>query len=248
MLEWLGQPVAASAHAGEVDNLMALVHWMMLVLFVGWSAFFLYVLVRYRRRRNPKAVYAGVSSRWPATVEASVLIAEVVLLVFFSIPAWSARVDAIPEEHTSTVVRVIAEQFAWNAHYPGPDGRFGRTDIRMVGPDNPVGLDRRDPAAKDDLTTINALNLPVGKPVLVFLSTKDVIHSFGLPQMRVKQDAIPGIVQPVWFTPTQTGSWEIACSQLCGLGHYRMKGGYTIQSQADFEAWFKEEKALSEQQ
>jgi cytochrome c oxidase subunit II len=248
MLEWLGQPVAASAHAGEVDNLMVLVHWMMLVLFVGWSTFFLYVLVRYRRRRNPKAAYAGVSSRWPTTVEASVLIAEVVLLVFFSIPAWSARVDAIPEEHTSTVVRVIAEQFAWNAHYPGPDGRFGRTDIRMVGPDNPVGLDRRDPAAKDDLTTINALNLPVGKPVLVFLSTKDVIHSFGLPQMRVKQDAIPGIVQPVWFTPTQTGSWEIACSQLCGLGHYRMKGGYTIQSQADFEAWFKEESALMNQQ
>lgn len=94
------------------------------------------------------------------------------------------------------------------------------SDIRLVNPDNPIGLDRRDPAGRDDITTINRMNLPVGKPVIVFLSSKDVVHSFGLPQMRVKQDATPGIVQPVWFTPTQTGEWDIACSQLCGLGHF----------------------------
>lgn len=141
-------------------------------------------------------------------------------------------------------MRVVAEQFAWNVHYPGADGRFGRTDIALLGPANPLGLDRTDPAAKDDIATINQLHLPVNRPVIVYLSSKDMVHSFTLPQMRVKQDATPGIAQPVWFTPTETGQWEIVCSQLCGLGHYRMRGFYTIQTQADFDAWLAAEAAL----
>ncbi|HET9359116.1 MAG TPA: hypothetical protein VFO58_05175, partial [Vicinamibacterales bacterium] len=151
------------------------------------------------------------------------------------------NVDALPAEHESTIVRVVAEQFAWNVHYPGADGVFGRTDIRLVDPENPLGLDRTEPPGRDDLVVNGRLNVPVGKPVIVFLSSKDVIHSFGLPQMRVKQDAVPGIVQPVWFTPTMTGEWNIACSQLCGLGHFRMRGIYAIQTQEDYEAWLKEE-------
>ena len=243
MVEWLRMPVAASAHAGDVDQIMALVHWLMLVLFVGWSIFFVYVLVRFRRGANPAANHHGVRGRWSTWVEGGVLAAEVVLLAFFSIPAWSARVDAFPSEQQSTVVRVVAEQFAWNVHYPGRDGRFGRTDIALLSATNPIGLDRADPAGRDDLTTINRLNLPVGRPVIVYLSSKDMVHSFTLPQMRVKQDAVPGIVQPVWFTPTRTGEWEIPCSQLCGLGHYRMRGFYTIQTQADFDTWLSAETA-----
>jgi cytochrome c oxidase subunit 2 len=243
MLEWLGLPVAASGHAAQVDLIMVIVHWMMLLLLVGWGLFFGYVLVRFRHGRHPEANYHGMRGRWSTWVEGGVLLAEVILLAFFSVPAWSARVDALPSEREATVVRVVAEQFAWNAHYPGADTVFGRTDLRLVGPENPLGLDREDPKGKDDITTINQLNLPIGTPVLVFLSSKDVVHSFGLPQMRVKQDAIPGIVQPVWFTPTVAGAWDIACSQLCGLGHYRMKGIYTIQSQADFDAWLAEEAA-----
>lgn len=244
MLGWLGLPVAASAHAGDVDRIMVLVHWLMLVLFVGWSVFFVYVLVRFRQGRHAVANYHGVRARWATWVEGAVLAAEIALLVFFSIPLWSARVDALPAERDSTVVRVVAEQFAWNVHYPGADGVFGRTDIRLVNPDNPLGLDRRDPAAKDDITTINRLNLPLGKPVLVYLSTKDVIHSFGLAEMRVKQDTTPGISQPVWFTPTTTGEWDIACSQLCGLGHSRMRGVYAVLAPADYEAWLARQAAL----
>lgn len=243
MLEWLGLPVAASAEAPDVDRIMVLVHWLMLVLFVGWSAFFAYVLVRFRRARQPVASYHGVRARWATWVESGVLAAEVALLAFFSIPAWSARVDALPAEAESTVVRVVAEQFAWNVHYPGRDGVFGRTDIALVNPDNPLGLDRRDPAAADDITTINRMNLPIGRPALVYLSTKDVVHSFGLPEMRIKQDTTPGISQPVWFTPTLLGEWDIACSQLCGLGHSRMRGVYAVQSQADFDAWLAQQAA-----
>jgi cytochrome c oxidase subunit 2 len=241
MLQWLGQPIAASAHAGQIDQTMALVHWLMLVLFVGWSAFFIYVLMRFRRSRHPVANYHGVRGWWSNLAEAGVLVAEVVLIAFFSVPIWSSRVDALPSEREATVVRIIAEQFSWNIHYPGADGRFGRTDITLVDPDNPIGLDRDDPAGKDDITSINQFNMPIDKPVLVFLSSKDVVHSLGLPQMRVKQDAIPGIVQPVWFTPTITGQWDIACSQLCGLGHAQMRGLYKVMTAEEYQAWLDEE-------
>jgi cytochrome c oxidase subunit 2 len=248
ILNWLGLPVAASAHAGEVDRIMALVHWLMLILFVGWSIFFVYVLVRFRRSAHPKADYRGVRGGWSNWVEGGVLVAEIVLLAFFSIPFWTRNVDAAPPpEAQATVVRVVAEQFAWNVHYPGADGVFGRTDIRLVSPDNPLGLDRDEPVGKDDLIVNGRLNLPLGRPVIVYLSSKDVIHSFGLPQMRVKQDAIPGIVQPVWFTPTQTGQWDIACSQLCGLGHYRMKGVYQVQTPEQYQDWLKEEASFISQ-
>jgi cytochrome c oxidase subunit II len=169
-----------------------------------------------------------------------VVVVEAILLIFFAIPAWAKRVSNFPPESSATVVRVVGEQFAWNVHYPGPDGRFGRTDISLMAADNPLGLDRSDPAAKDDVTTINQLTLPVDKPVLVHLSTKDVIHSFGLYEMRVKQDAVPGLEIPVWFIPNRIGDYEITCSQLCGLGHYRMRGFVNIKSQADYQAFLAE--------
>jgi cytochrome c oxidase subunit II len=245
MLKLLGLPVEGSTHAGQIDGLIVLVHWLMLVLFVGWGVYFIYVLFRFRQGANPRANYHGVKSHFSTYIEAGVAVVEVILLVFFAIPAWATRVSALPAESESTVVRVVAEQFQWNVHYPGRDGKFGRTDIKLIAPDNQLGLDRSDPDAKDDIVTINQLNLPVGKPVIVHLSSKDVIHSFSLPQMRVKQDAVPGMTFPVWFTPTLTGDWEINCSQLCGLGHYRMRGFYSIKSQADYDAWLAEEaKAL----
>lgn len=237
MRQWLGLPVAASAEAASVDQTLVLVHWLMVVLFLGWSAFFVYVLVRFRRRANPRARPADVGRGWATGIEAGILVAEVALLAFFSIPFWSARASALPSAPGALVVRVVAEQFAWNVHYPGGDGVFGLTRVDLIGPDNPLGLDRADTSARDDVTTVNLLHVPIDTPVVVHLTSKDVVHSFTLPEMRVKQDTIPGSVQTTWFTPTRAGQWEIACSQLCGLGHYRMRGFYTVQSDAEFRAW-----------
>jgi cytochrome c oxidase subunit II len=235
-------PVQASTHAAEVDQMTVLVHWLMLVLFVGWGIFFVFVLFRFRKGANPKASYTGAKGKISKGLEVAVAVIEVFLLVFYAIPAWAKRVKAFPAESEAVVVRVIAEQFAWNVHYPGPDGKFGRTEIRLVSADNPIGLDRSDPNAKDDITTINQLNLPVDRPVLVHLTSKDVIHSFGLYEMRVKQDAIPGMSIPVWFIPNRVGEYEIACSQLCGLGHFRMRGFVTIQAAADYQKWFNDQE------
>jgi cytochrome c oxidase subunit II len=235
MLNFLGLPVAAAQHAPDVDSLISVVHWLMLVLFVGWGAFFLYVLFRFRKGAHPRADYHGAKGKISKMLEIGIVVVEAILLVFFAIPAWARRVSNFPPESGATVVRVVGEQFAWNVHYPGPDGKFGRTDVSLMAADNPLGLDRNDPAAKDDITTINQLTLPVDKPVLVHLSSKDVIHSFGLYEMRVKQDAVPGLDIPVWFIPNRIGDYEITCSQLCGLGHYRMRGFVNIRSQADYE-------------
>jgi cytochrome c oxidase subunit 2 len=252
----LNLPVEASAHAAQLDNLTALLHWFMIVLFVGWGIFFAYTLFRFRKGRNPVASYEGAKGHFSTYGEAAVVIVEVVLLVAFAIPIWANRVNALPPESDAIKVRVVAEQFAWNVHYPGPDGMFGRTDPKLIqAGTNPLGLDRTDPAAADDITTINQLHLPVNHKVLIYLSSKDVIHSFFLPQMRVKQDAIPGMVIPIWFEPTMVTPpenslpacaanaeggptcWEIACAQLCGLTHYRMRGFYQIHDDAGYQAW-----------
>jgi len=245
-----GLPEVASAHGAEIDSLISWVHILMFILFIGWGAFFVFLLWRFRAKRNPRADYYGLRTHASSYAEAAVAIAEAVLLIAFSIPLWSQRVDAFPSEDEATVVRVVAEQFAWNVHYPGADGVFGaaRPELVETGT-NPLGLDRNDPAAADDVVTLNQLHLAVDKPVIIHLSSKDVIHSFGIPEMRVKQDAIPGLDVPLWFIPTVTTAemrqryglpdwtYEIACAQLCGLGHYRMKGFVTVESPAEFATW-----------
>ena len=247
-------PELASAHGGQIDHLMDLIHLLMLVLLVGWGVLFAYILIRFRKGRNPKADHDGLKSHASSWVEGGVALAEVVLLIGFSIPLYSARVDDLPSEDEALVVRVVAEQFAWNVHYPGPDGVFGRTAAELVDTQtNPLGLDLEDPAASDDVSTLNQLHLEKGRPVLVHLSAKDVIHSFNLPEMRVKQDAVPGLEVPVWFVPTMTtaelqqtrsdeeAGFEIACTQLCGIGHYRMRGFVTVHESAEFAAWMSEQ-------
>jgi cytochrome c oxidase subunit 2 len=254
MNAWL--PQLASEHGAALDRALGLVHLLMAVLFVGWGAFFAYVLVRFRRKRSPVADYRGVTSHTSTWLEAAVAVVEAVLLVGLSMPLWADRVEHLPPPAESTRVRVVGEQFAWNVHYPGPDGVFGRTDPKLVDTQsNPLGLDREDPAARDDVTTINQLHLPVDRPARITLTSKDVIHSFALPEMRVKQDAVPGMSVEVWFVPKVTTdemrarmgnpeyNYEISCAQLCGLGHYRMRGFVTIHSPEAFQAWLDEQQA-----
>jgi cytochrome c oxidase subunit 2 len=247
-------PYAASAHAGELDRLQLWVHLLMAVLFIGWTIYFIVALLRFRASTHPKADPGGVQSHYSQYVEVAVIVAEAVLLLGFSIPLWAARVGQFPRE-APTVVHAIGQQFAWNIHYPGPDGKFGRQDPKLVdAQSNPLGLDRSDPAAADDVTTVNQLHLPVGKPAVVYISSLDVIHSFALQEMRVKQDAIPGMMTPVWFVPTKTSAdyqkdtgdpnshYEIGCAQLCGLGHYRMRGYVTIDTPEEYATWMEEQQ------
>ena len=233
-------PPDYSAHGHQLDQLNAVVHWLMLILFVMWGAYFLFVLWRFNAKRNAKASYGGMQSHFSSYLEAGVAVVEVVLLVGFSIPLWSRWTHRPGRELNPLEIRVVAEQFAWNAHYPGKDGVFGKSDPKLVTSTNPLGLDPNDPQGKDDIATLNQLHLEVNRPVIINLSSKDVIHSFFLPVMRVKQDAIPGQEVAIHFTPIRTTNndkWEIACAQLCGLGHYRMRGQFTVHSKDEFTKW-----------
>ena len=244
-LELMGLNQPASAHGAQVDQLLSIVHWLMAVLLVGWGTYYVYVLLRFRASKNTRADYRGVKSHASSYVEVSVAIVEAVLLIGFAFPIWGMVKNEFPAEDEALMVRVVAEQFAWNIHYPGEDRVFGRTSIDLIDTEvNPLGLDNDDDYAGDDITTINQLHLPVNRPVIIHLSTKDVIHSFFLPPMRVKQDAIPGMTIPLWFTPIMTVESEIACAQLCGLGHYRMRGFLTVETQDEFDAWMAEQAAL----
>ncbi|MBT3738774.1 MAG: hypothetical protein HOG33_06730 [Candidatus Marinimicrobia bacterium] len=262
MLELLrnfGLPsVSASTQGPQIDNIISIVHWLMLILFVGWGAYFIYTLIKFRASNNPKADYNGVKNHYSSYIEGLVAVVEVILLFGFAFPIWASRVNDVPVGTEVVQIRVVGQQFAWNFHYPGPDGVFGKTSVNLVDEaENPIGLDRNDSFAKDDIFTVNQLHIPVNTPINVSLSTKDVIHNFKLPELRVSQDAIPGMEIPVWFEATMTSEdflkttigtkregkgFEIACAQLCGLGHYRMVGYMTVHNDEGYSAWLTEQQ------
>ena len=179
-------------------------------------------------------------------------------------PLYSQIKTKLPSANEVHNIRVVAQQFNWNIHYPGADGKFGITDITLLDEEtNPIGLDRRSTYGADDIVTINQMHLPVNKQVMIHLSSMDVIHSFGIPEMRIKQDAIPGMTIPFFFTPTMTSAefltkikgtaregmgYEIACAQLCGNSHYRMRGYVTIDTEEEYSTWLaKQAKYLEEE-
>ena len=263
--QYFGLPlVNASTQGPAIDNIISIVHWLMAVLFVGWGVFFIFTLIRFRASKNPKADYHGVKSHFSSYLEIVIAVIEVGLLFGFAFPIWASRINDVPKGPDTVQIRVVAQQFAWNIHCPGPDGVFGKSSTDLVDEaENPIGLDRSDEFAKDDIFTVNQLHIPVNTPINISLSSKDVLHSFGLPEFRVKQDAVPGMEIPVWFEATMTteeflettkGSaregkgFEIACAQLCGLGHYRMKGFLTVHDDEGYAAWLDEEAAYLEEE
>jgi cytochrome c oxidase subunit 2 len=245
MKEWfgkyiLGLPPLASENGQDVDNLIIYVHWLMIALFLGWIVYFFYALYRFRSSRNPRADYVGVRNHASSYIELAVAGIEAVLLVFIAVPLWAKAVDKFPPASESTVIQVVAQQYVWNARYAGLDGIFGRQDMKFVASDNVFGVDPTDANGKDDIQTLNDIHVVVNKPVIIYLSSKDVIHSLKIIAMRVCQDAIPGLRIPVWFTPTQIGRYQINCAQLCGPGHASMTAGFvTVETQADFDKWIK---------
>jgi cytochrome c oxidase subunit 2 len=237
---WL--PPDVSTHGSQIDTLIDVLHWFMAALFVGWAIFLVRCLMKYRQRPGHTANYNLIKAKPAKAVEVAVIVVEVILLVGMSMPVWAQLKNDLPAASDNPIrVRVVAEQFAWNFHYPGPDGVFGKTAPKFVNlATNPVGVDENDPDGKDDIQA-KEFHIPVGRPVICEVSSKDVIHSFFLPVARVKQDTIPGMRIPVWFKtrPGTEGNYEVACAQLCGNNHYSMKALMVIESEEKFKAWLE---------
>jgi cytochrome c oxidase subunit 2 len=238
LARWL--PPAGSSHAAAFDRVLSAAHSEGALILLSWLVVFVIVLVRFRARPGVRPGRPA-GAYWPLAAIAAVVIGDVWLLAGSALPVWTRHMASPPQG--AAEVRVVSEQFAWNVHYPGLDGRFGRTDRAFITAADPVGLDRQDPDGKDDFVLIGVLVVPVNRPTVVHLSSKDVIHSFSLAPMRVKQDVTPGLPAVTWFTPIATGSWELGCAQLCGLGHYRMRGLFEVRTDEAWRAFVADEVA-----
>jgi cytochrome c oxidase subunit 2 len=213
---WLKLPENVSTYGGRIDGLFYLILWITGIIFIVVESVLLFFLFRYRHREGRPAHYTHGSNRLEViwTIVPAVIC---VVLALLSRRSWADIKQNMPKG--AMHVEITAEQFAWNIRYPGPDGNLN---------------------SADDVVTLNQLHFPVGRPLIVTLHSKDVIHSFFLPEFRVKQDAVPGMTTRIWFEATRTGHWEITCAELCGLGHYRMKGFVTVQTAEEFERWLAE--------
>jgi len=233
-------PLPISAHGLAYDE-----HFMRTLVIVG-VIFFLaqialgYVILRYRDNGG-RASYSHGNNKMEViwTSATAVLFVGVVLMgtrIWASVHFEQAPHDAIP-------IEVLGKQFAWSFRYPGPDGKFGRTDLKLINDagGNPFGLDDKDPAAKDDLVSAS-IKVPAGKPIRLILHARDVIHNFFVRELRLKQDIVPGMEIPFHFTADKPGVYEIACSELCGLGHHQMRSTLEVMTPENFEKW-KEEQA-----
>jgi len=243
LLSKVGMPERASIHAAEVDSLIFYVHLLMFALFVGWMGYYLLALIKFRKGANPRADYAGVKGHLSTYLEVGVAVVEGVLLVGLAIPIWARAVDRLPTAADKSVeVQIMGMQFKWNAHMAGPDGKWGRQDVKLASATNPYGLDSSDAASKDDVSCLlgEPFKLPLGRPAVCRVSSMDVIHSFKIPSMRVTQDAVPGMVIPTHFVPTKVGKYVIVCAQLCGSGHSNMRGDFEVVTQEEWDKWYAE--------
>ncbi len=221
---WMRLPEGVSSYSGRIDGLFRLILWITGVIFIIVEALLLFFILRYRHREGRRAHYTHGSNRvevvW--TIVPAVIC---VVLALLSRRTWADIKQNMPQD--ALPIEITAEQFAWNIRYAGPDGKFGTAD---------------------DIVTLNQLHFPVGRPVVVTLRSKDVIHSFFLPEFRVKQDAVPGMSTRIWFDAMRTGDWEITCAELCGLGHYRMKGFVVVETPEEFEKWLGQQAAPAAQE
>ena len=213
------------------------------VVFISINLFLAYAVLRYRHRRGQRAAYRPENKRleWWLTIGTSVGIAAMLAPGLF---VW-AKFVTVPKE--ATVVEAMGQQWTWSYRFPGRDGVLGTTDARLINPDNPFGIDPRDPKGADDiLISSPELHLPVNKPVRVLLRSTDVNHQFAVPQFRVKMDLVPGMVTYFWLTPTRTGEFDVLCEQLCGMAHFAMRGRVVVDEEHAFQRWLANQPTYSQ--
>jgi len=227
-------PEAATVGAKKVDTLLNFIFYLTATVFVLTQTVYIYYLVKYRKRPGSKAYYSHGNNKleiiWTAIPTAIFL-----GLVIYSNRLW-AELHSPPPDN-AVKVDVVSYQFGWDMRYAGADGRLGKVDVHSYSVDNKFGLVPDDPAGDDDFSSTE-LVIPVNKPVHIYLHSRDVIHSFYVPAFRLYQAAVPGrTIAWVWFEPTKTGNYELACSQICGSGHYNLKAPIRVVTQEEFDKW-----------
>jgi cytochrome c oxidase subunit II len=229
---WWFTPIASNWTT--MDQTVDLTFWVTGIVFLATNLFMAYCIWRFRHRKEIKAHYEPENKKleWWLTIVTTVGIAA---MLAPGLAVW-AKFVTVPDG--ASVVEVVGQQWNFSYRFPGKDGVFGTTNIRLASPENPFAIEPNDPNGQDDVVVSSPeLHLPVGKPVKIILRAKDVLHQFAVPPFRVKMDMVPGMVTYFWLTPTRTGSFDALCEQLCGTAHFTMRGRVVVDTEKDFEAW-----------
>jgi cytochrome c oxidase subunit 2 len=238
---WYFTPLASNW--GTIDFTVDVTFWVCGIVFVVVNLFCAYCLVKYRHRKGHKAHYEPESHKLEAwlTGLTSVGVAAMLTPGLF---VWGDFVN-VPDD--AAQLEAVGRQWHWSYRFPGEDGVLGNSDVRLMNPENPLGVDPEDPAGMDDVIVANPIvHLPVNTPVEALLRSTDVLHNFTVPQFRVKMDLVPGMVTYQWFTPTVPGTYEVLCEELCGVGHFAMRGKVIVDEQADFDNWLNSKPTFAE--
>lgn len=240
---WWWTPIASNW--SYIDHTLVITFWITGVVFVAVVLFLAYCVWRFRHDPGRRAAYEPESRRLEGSLAAGTALGVVAMLApglfvwhqFITVPPGAAEIE------------VVGQQWLWSFRLPGADGKLGRAETRDVSPDNALGIDKSDASALDDVVIEGGeLHLPIGKPVKVLLRSIDVLHDFYVPEFRAKMDMIPGMVTYFWLTPTRTGTFDILCAELCGVGHSLMRGTVVVDSEADYQTWLSEQPTFAQLQ
>ena len=238
---WWWTPIASNW--GYIDDTIVITFWVTGVVFVAVLVFMAYCVFRFRYKKEKRAAYQPENKKLELWLTGLTALGVVVMLTP-GLFVWNQFVT-VPED--AAEIEVVAQQWQWSFRLPGKDGVLGTTSIRNFDDDIPFGINLNDANGQDDiLIDDDELHLPLGTPIKVLLRSIDVLHDFYVPQFRAKMDMVPGMVTYFWFTPTRTGTFDILCYELCGVGHYLMRGTVVVETESDFEAWLEEQQTFAE--
>jgi len=227
-----------------VDFTMDITFYVTGFVFVTVNLFLAYCVIKYRYKKGARATYEPENKKleyWLTGLTAVGVAAMLTPGLF----VWAKFVDVPENAH---IVEAVGQQWHWTFRYPGEDGKLGEVDAERISNENPFGIDPEDPNGQDDIIVYNPeAHVPLGKPVKFSLRSKDVLHNFTVAQFRVKMDLVPGMNTFMWLTPTRTGRFELLCEELCGIGHFAMRGAVVVDEQGDFDTWLAEQPTFAEQ-
>lgn len=235
---------ALASNWGMVDFTVDITLYVTGFVFVAVNLFMAYCVIRFRHRKDARAAYEPENKKLETWLTGLTAVGVAAMLTP-GLFVWAKFVDVPEDAH---VVEAIGQQWHWTYRYPGVDGKLGQVDTERISADNPFGIDPDDPHGQDDVIVYNPeAHIPVDRPVKFLLRSKDVLHNFTVAQFRVKMDLVPGMNTFMWLTPTVPGRFEVLCEELCGIGHFAMRGAVVVDEQEDFDHWLAQQTTFAEQ-
>ena len=228
---------------GYIDDTIVITFWITGVVFIAVILFMAYCVYRFRHKAGHRSEYQPENKKleWWLTGLTTLGVAG---MLTPGLIVWN---DFVSVPDGASEIEVVGQQWQWTYRFPGKDGKLGTSNIKNISSDNPFGVNPKDPNGKDDvLVEDSELHIPMGKPIKVLLRSIDVLHDFYVPEFRAKMDMVPGAITYFWFTPTRTGTFDILCFELCGVGHHAMRGQVVVESESAFNTWLGEQETFAQ--